>query len=241
MAGSTITYSILTGAKGTPGSIATWMNNSQIVNDTPQILSEAQSWIYRRLRHWRMFPAPVTGTLTVGNDYLTPPADMLEPAFLLTTGQYFQEITQKTYQEVVLAWNYTGTGTTRVQQQPTIYYFDQSAIRFDSPPDQAYTYALLYFQQPADLSASNETNFLTQFYPRLLRLSCQAGAAEWLKDNGQGAYDRTYWDELAQDEIEKAQAESDRAKRATVAAMVLIGGSNQGNSAGFPIYGGGFG
>ena len=237
MAGSFLNYNQLIASKGTPGAISTWVNNSQIVNDVPEILSEAQSWIYRRLRHWRMFPAPVTGSLTIGDDFLIPPDDMLEPSYLVTTGLYFQEIAQKPYQEVVLAWNYDGNGN-RVPDQPTIYYFDQTALRFDSPADQAYTYALLYFQQPEDLGPSNQTNFLTQFYPRLIRLACMAASCEWLKEIGQGQFDRSYWDQLAEDEIEKAQAESDRAKRATVAAMVLIGGSNQPTTAGFPIYGG---
>lgn len=234
---SSLNYDQLVAAKGVPGSVATWCNNSQIQNDVPEILSEAQSWIYRRLRHWRMFVPPVTGALTIGSPTLPLPADCLEPSFLCTTGLYFQEIYQKTYQEVVQAWNFDGFGN-RVNQQPCIYYFDQTNINFDSPPDLAYTYALLYFQQPADLGLSNETNFLTMFYPRLLRVSCMAAACEWLKESGQGTFDRTYWDTLAEDEIEKAQAESDRAKRATIAAMVLIGGSGQGQSAGFPVYGG---
>jgi hypothetical protein len=237
MSGSLLNYTQLTAPKGTPGAIAQWTNNSQIANDVPEILSEAQSWIYRRLRHWRMFSLPLTGTLTVASPVLALPQDCLEPAVLYTTGIYFQEITQKTYQEVIAAWSYDGSGN-RVQQQPTIYYFDQTNINFDSPPDQAYSYALLYFQQPPDLSNTNQTNFLTQFYPRLLRLTCMAASCEWLKEIGQGQFDRTYWDTLAEDEIEKAQAESDRAKRATVAGMVLIGGSNQANAAGFPIYGG---
>lgn len=224
-------YTMLIADKATSGSVARWMNNSTIQSDVPEIVVEAESWIYRRLRHWKMMPAPVTGTLTIGQDYLTNPSDMLEPAFLLTTGNYFQEIVQKTYQEVISNWTYNGSGV-RVQQQPLMYYFDQTAMRFDSPPDQAYAYALVYYQQPAALAVTN-TNFLTATYPRLVRLACMAAACEWAKDSGVGNYDRTYFDQMAQDEIDKAQAESDRAKRAVVAGMVLIGG---GVSSSFPSY-----
>jgi hypothetical protein len=66
-----------------------------------------------------------------------------------------------------------------------------------------------------------------------MRLACMAAACEWAKDSGQGNFDRTYYDQLAQDEIDKAQAESDRAKRATIAGMMLIGGSS---SSGFAPY-----
>lgn len=230
-------YTMLVGSKATVGSIASWLNNSTIQGDTPEIVTEAESWIYRRLRHWRMMPAPVTGNLSVGDDFLTPPADMLEPSLLCTTGQYFQFLPQKPYQEVIANWQYTGNGTTRVQQQPMMYYFDQSALRFDSPPNLAYSYAFVYYQQPAALSDDNPTNFLTQFYPRLMRMSCMAAACEWAKDSGVGNYDRSYFDQLAQDEIDKAQAESDRARRATEAGAVLIGG---GVASGFPSYSAGY-
>jgi hypothetical protein len=224
-------YAQLIASKATAGSVARWLNNSQIEADMPEIVLEAESWIYRRLRHWKMLTPPVAGTFTIGNDYITNPSDMLEPFFLCTTGLYFQTMEQKTPQEVISNWAFDGSGN-RVQQQPMIYYFDQTAMRFDSQADQAYAYALVYFQQLAPLASSN-TNFLTDTYPRLMRLACMAAACEWAKDSGQGNYDRTYYDQLAQDEIDKAQAESDRAKRATVAGMMLIGGGYNGGYAGY--------
>ena len=221
-------YNQLIASSATAGSIARWMNNSTIVGDVPEIVVEAESWIYRRLRHFKMIPAPVTGTLTIGQDNLALPADHLEPIVLMTTGNYYQFLDQKPMQEVLASWAWNGDGTTRVQQQPMIYYFDQSAFRFDSPPDKAYAYALLYYQQPAPLSVSI-TNFLTATYPRLVRCACMAAACEWAKDSGVGNFDRTYWDTLAQDEIDKAQAESDRSHRGIIAGMILIGGAGYNN------------
>ena len=215
-------YNQLVAPQSTVGSIARWVNSSIIQGDTPEIVTEAESWIYRRLRHWKMLTAPTYGTFTAGQDFITNPGDMLEPFVLFTTGNYFQNMEQRTPQEVLSNWSYNGNGT-RVQQQPMMFYFDQVAMRFDSPPDQAYGYALVYYQQPVALSVSI-TNFLTATYPRLVRCACMAAASEWMKDSGQGNYDRTYWDTAAQDEIDKAQAESDRARRGTTAGMVLIGG-----------------
>lgn len=224
-------YNQLVAGKGVPGSISTWVNDSRIPNDTPEIVLEAESWIYRRLRHWKMLTTPIAGTLVIGQDNIPNPADMLEPFFLVITGQFQQTIVQKTPQEVILNWAYDGNGN-RVQQQPIMFYFDQANLNFDSPPDQAYPYAFVYFQQPAPL-AQSISNFLTQTYPRLMRCACMAAATEWMKDSGQGTFDRTYWDQLAMDEIEKAQMESDRAKRGTVAGAVLIGG---GVATNFPGY-----
>lgn len=224
-------YVQLTGAKGMAGSVATWVNDSRIPGDVPEIVLEAESWIYRRLRHWRMLTPPVGGTLTTGQDYIPLPTDCLEPFQMWTTGNYQQCISQRTPQEVLANWAFDGSGN-RVQQQPLMFYFNQLNIYFDSPPDQAYAYVLQYYQQPQPLAVSI-SNFLTQTYPRLVRCACMAAATEWMKDSGQGQFDRTYWDTLAQDEIEKAQTESDRARRGTMAGAMLVGG---GISSQFPAY-----
>lgn len=230
------TYTQLVSSVNTPGSLARWVNSSQLQGDAPEIVTEAESWIFRRLRHFKMLTDPLDGTMTIGEDWIDCPADLLEPFMLWTTGQYQQIMPQKTPQEVISNWQYTGTTPIRVPQQPLMYYQGETTLRFDSPPNRAYDYNLIYFKQPAPLSET-DTNFLTVTYPRLMRCACMAAACEFAKDSGQGNFDRTYWDQLAQDEIERAQAESDRAKRGTIAGMQLIGGG--GGSGLFPTYAGG--
>lgn len=226
-------YTQLVASSTTPGSIARWISSSNIQADTPEIILEAESWIYRRLRHFKMLTDPISGTMTINQDWIDSPADLLDPFLLWTTGQYFQFLQMKPPQEVIANWAYTGTGSARSPQQPMLYYQGEDTLRFDSPPNIAYAYSLIYFKQPTSLADTN-TNFLTVTYPRLVRCACMAAACEWMKDSGQGNFDRTYWDSLAEVEIEKAQAESDRAKRATVAGMQLIGGG--GGSGLFPGY-----
>lgn len=234
--GSVINWNTLTGAKATAYSIANLLNNSTITTGSlgvaDAIQQEAFDMIWRRLRHWRMIPAPVTGTLTIGNDFLTPPADMLEPYFLCVTGTNFQEIVQKTPNDIISSWQFDSSGN-RVQQQPMVYYFDQAALRFDSPADQAYPYALVYYQQPAELSATNLTNFVTQFCARLLKAAIMVAGVEWAKESGQGQFDRTYWEQAFENELQRVQAESDRSKRAIVVGAEFVGGGGIGIQ---PIY-----
>ena len=225
-------YGQLTGSTSVAGSVARWVNTSQIVNDVPEIIAEAESWIYRRLRHWKMLVPPVAGALTPGSDTLALPADLLEPNELYLTGIWFARIPQKTELDVLSAWSFDGNGN-RIQTTPAIYYFNQSYIQFDSQADIAYPYALTYYQQPAPLSATNTTNFLTSTYPRMMRCALMAAACEFVKDNGQGNFDRTYWDQLCQDEIDKAQMESDRARRAVEAGAQFMGGTGNGAQ---PVY-----
>lgn len=223
--GSTITYTTLTGGTSVDGSIAGWLNHAAIANVADTIVADAESWIYRDLRHWRMLTS-TTGFMTVNpggqptvTDYIPIPADYLEDKVLFVTGINYQKMVRKTMEEVIASYGYDGSGFQTVQQ-PMIYFNDQVNLKFDSPPDQAYPFLLYYYQQPAALAFSG-TNFLTIFYPRLLRAACCAMAAEFMKDAGQGTYDRTYWEQAALNELAKAQIESDRSQRSIDIGMIL--------------------
>lgn len=159
-----------------------------------------------------MLTAPLVDTLTTGNDYYTFPSDFLEPKVFMCTGNNLRFLTQKTMEEVMANWCYDGSGN-RVQQQPRIYYFDQAALRLDCPPDQNYPIALTYYQQPAMLSSGNDTNFLTSNCQMLVRRAVMRAACEWTKEVASGQYDRTYWEQVASEELERVQEESDRATR----------------------------
>ena len=212
-------YATLVNTQSTAGSIANWIADSYVQASAANIIEEAESWIYRRLRHWSMSTS-VSGTLTIGQAYLAIPADCLEPSLLTIFGIYAAEIEQKPKEEVVRNYGYDGAGA-RIQQQPLIYWFDQTNFNFDNPPDKAYPYTLYYFQQPVALATSG-TNFLTSRYPRLLRCCIMASACEFKKDIGQGQMGRDYWLQLAEQEIQVAQMESDRSIRAIHAGAMII-------------------
>lgn len=233
-----MSWTQLVGSRTTAGSIANWLNNSQItggaggVADT--LLQEAMNWITGSgLKHWRMVPPPVLGTMTIGNSYIDLPDDFYEANIFYITGNNYQKMTMKTPQEVIGNYSYDANGDL-MQAQPTMYYVDQSTMQFESAADQAYTYLLVYYQNVAELSADNQTNFLTKYYARLVRCAVMAHAGEWAKDSGTGAYDRGYWVQQAQYEQQMAQADSDRSRRATEFAGVLVGGGAEG----FPAFGG---
>lgn len=233
-----MTWNQLTGAKTVAGSIANFMNNSQITSGTggvaDTLLQEAMNWIVGSgLKHWRSMPQPATGTMTIGQAYITLPVDFYEADIFYITGVNWQPMQMRTPQDVIASWSYDGNGV-RINQQPTIYYVDQASMQFDSPPDQAYPYVLVYYAEILELSTINPSNFLTRYYPRLVRAACMAHASEWAKDAGAGNYDRNYWWQQAIMEQQACQADSDRSRRATVFAGVMEGG---GPVDGFPMYG----
>jgi hypothetical protein len=209
-----VDYNTLIATKGTPGSIADFTNDGRISASAPTIVDESQDWIYQRLRHWRMAPPPVTGTFSTALNYVQLPSDVLELRMLMVTGQNKRIIRQRTMEELMASWSYDGNGNLPVQQ-PTWFAFDSTNMNFDSVPDQAYPYALLYYQMPARLSGSNTTNFLTQWCERLMRMVIMMHACEWTKEIGQGQFDRTYYEQQAMEELRIVQANSDLAKRAS--------------------------
>lgn len=220
-------YVTLTGAKTVNGSIAQWVNHADAQNAAATILEEAESFIYRRLRHWRMI-TEATGVMVANQDYLLISAftNYLEDKVLRFNGivnnmVYSDRILRKTIEQVKAAYGYDSSGA-RVAQTPTIFYNNGTQLKFDSPPDLAYPYELAFYQQPAALSASNTTNWLTATYPRLVRVACLAGATEFMKDAGQGNYDRTYWETLAEGEIAVAMMESDRQQRSLEVGAIMI-------------------
>lgn len=213
-------YTSLVAGTGSAGSIANWVLSSHAQAAAPTIVEEAESFIYRRLRHWRMI-AETTGTMTAGNtkDFIdiSGISNYLEDKTLRFVGLvsgtvYNHRVRRKTMEEVKAAYGYDGTGG-RVQQLPSVFYNNGTQIKFDSPVDLAYPWELAFYQQPAALGTATTTNWVTGYYPRMMRAACMIGACEYMKDAGQGNFDRTYWINEAEKEIALAQAESDLQSR----------------------------
>lgn len=215
-------WTTLTGASGTAGSLASYCNSDRITAAVAtDLIKQAESAIYRRLRHWQMLTELTSSVFVIGNDYIALPADFLSIKSFYTTGTNFKKLELRTEEEVKANYSYDSTGT-RVNQQASIFYFNQTNFKFDSPADVAYTTDIVYYQQPTALSAGNTTNFLTTTYPRLLLSACMAAACEFLKDVGQGNYDRTYWSQVFMADLQAAQVEADMATRAKEVGVIFV-------------------
>jgi len=177
-----------------------------------------------------MLTEPLYDVMFVGTagDQIFMPVDALEIDCIMISGTvagsvYQQELVQTSPNDIYRCWTYDGAGN-RVQQLPTAYSFNTNFIQLNSMPDLAYPYFLTYFQFPPALGPTITSNFVTLYYPRLLRSVCMMMGAEWTKESNQGQYDRTYWESEATRELMEAQAQSDRARRASVNAPTYPGG-----------------
>jgi hypothetical protein len=79
----------------------------------------------------------------------------------------------------------TWTANQLIAGSPTCWAIWDECMQFDGAFDAATSFRLQYFRSPLPLSASNQTNFLTNRYPLLLRKACQAAAADFMKDDNE--------------------------------------------------------
>jgi hypothetical protein len=77
----------------------------------------------------------------------------------------------------------TYTGNNLVAGSARWWAVWDETVKFDVAFDTQAVCKLLYYRQPELLSAANPTNFLTNRYPKLMRVACLAAAAEYMKDD----------------------------------------------------------
>lgn len=168
-------FSTLTGAKATAGSLKSWVNHDTI--PATGIMTEAEAWIYQRLRAMEM-QTSATGTIAIASDGFALPARFIAPLRL----SIHDGVDELLYQHEQL-WRmpFDENGDIR-EGVPTRWTILDGAVQFDSAAEEAFDYTLYYYQALPALSVSNETNFLTVRYPTLLRRVCMMFAYEFLKD-----------------------------------------------------------
>ena len=197
-------YTTLTGAKTVDGSIKQWVNDGTIPASV--VLTEAEQFIYTRLRV-REMKKLYTGTVSSGQTTLTLSSvapRLLEPISFrraaAAAGRIY--IRDQQYFEERLA---TDTDGTLFSGIPTECCFDNTYIYFNVSTDATYYLRLWYYERPAALAGGNLTNFLTDYYPRLLRHACMMAAFDFMKE----PQARDYHTKLTIAEIESANAQAD--------------------------------
>ncbi len=209
-------YTTLVAAKTTDGSIKNWVNDSRVPSTT--ILTEAQAWIYQRLRVRQMLKT-ATGTLATNSDTIALDTTYRARYFFMFTGVDKAIPSSRLLDDVLSAFSYDSAGN-RTTGQPTMWATDEVNIQFELRANKGYPYLFKYYGALAPLAASsNETNFLTNVYPSLLRAICLHYAYEHLKD----APKTTYWLAKAEQQIAAANIDSDR-ELAGVEMQMQIGG-----------------
>lgn len=171
-------YTTLVAAKTTEGSIKDWANYSRI--PSTQILTEAEAFIYARIRSSEMLVIDTAVSIAQDATYIAKPAGW-QSSLIFSIPQYMPRVRfidpGRFYAK--LALDTTGaypSGT------PTYYSMFNGRFNFNTKADQAYTAHHIYYKSLDALSGSNEQNFLTDDHPTLLRRTCLMLCAEYRKD-----------------------------------------------------------
>lgn len=71
------------------------------------------------------------------------------------------------------------------QGYPQIWSIWDEKLQFDAAFPTRQLMQMQYFQAPPLLSATNQSNFLTDRYPQIMRTACAASAADFMQDDGE--------------------------------------------------------
>lgn len=198
-------YTDLIADKSTDGSIKYWINYTRI--DSAGVLDEAEKWIYSKLRIREMQEGPTDIAIAQNATSAALPDRFLDPLHFSIPG-YNDD---PPYYDINRFWAEAGRDTSGLLpiQMPGCFTIQGTTLLWNARSDVAYTGKLIYYRRPAPLSGANETNFLTDRYPTLLRRVCIMFAAEARKEYD--SMDRSELKAVAMlDEIKK---ESDLAMR----------------------------
>lgn len=172
-------YTTLAGPKSTPGSIANWLNRTDL--PVAEILSEAEAWIYERLRVREMH-AVTTLTFWANSSSAALPSDFLDPISYVPYGwskplDYVHEGSLRRFRDQ--------DGNLFRSPWPSQWAVIGTSAYVDVELDEDFSGELVYYARPPALSSSNKTNWLTARYPRLLRTVCMGVGYEHMKDHAQ--------------------------------------------------------
>jgi hypothetical protein len=203
-----INWTTLTASKSTAGSIANWLNRSDLPMEN--ILLEAEAWIYQRLRVREMTTADLF-TFGAGESTEALPSGFLDP------------ISFKPYAWGSTALPYVHEDSFRerrdddgnlAEDRPSQWTIIGETAHVDCICEEAFGGRLLYYKQPAPLSSSNETNFLTTRYPTLVRSACMMRGFEHMKH----AQNAVAYMQKAEADIAEAMRTNDMFRRAQMVA-----------------------
>jgi hypothetical protein len=162
-------YSTLVAGKSTEGSIKAWGGHALL--ESERILTEAQAYIYQRLRVREM---RTTATLSFSSgDSSKSLASVSSNGFLDPIGLKFDgDAEDLPYVHENGLMRLRDANGALQTGYPSRWSIVDEQIQFDVALDQDLTARLMFYETPAPLSASNETNFLTKRFPTLLRRAC---------------------------------------------------------------------
>jgi hypothetical protein len=157
-------------------SIASWINRSDLTAQIPDFISLAEAQINRRLRVRQMV---TRAEATVNAEFISAPADMLEPIHLaIEISESDIRALKYMAHERLLEEKQGSTAT----GEPQIYTLAGNTLQFYPTPDQSYTAELTYYAKIPSLALAS-TNWLLTEHPDAYLFGSLMQSAPYLVDD----------------------------------------------------------
>jgi len=152
-------------------------NETSFVNNLSLIITQAEDKILKNAQ-LPAFRKNVTGTLSIGDQYLAAPTDFLSPYSLALDNSGYDYLLFKDVNFIRQVYPSSGT-----QATPKAYaIFDDDFFIVGPTPDQAYAVELHYFYKPESITtASSGTSWLGDNAESTLLYGCLVEAYTYLK------------------------------------------------------------
>ena len=174
-----------------------WLNQPEIEQSIPILISLAEADIARKLRHWQQ-EKKVRTSFDEGYEFL--PDDWLETIALRHADG--TEIQQVGVTEMSDIKSTVRTG------KPMYYRVEAGRIEVYPAPDQSYDVDLLYYARVPALSDAQTTNWILVNHPDILLYGSLLQSAPYLGEDGRV----TVWGNLYASAIDALQNDSDAAR-----------------------------
>ena len=171
-----MSYTTLTGAKTSEGSLKYWINYSKL--DVDAALEDAQALINQTLRV-REMQAAATVSITSGSETAALP-DRYLASLSMRDITNNADLEHKEWSDLENLRDYSSGAIST--GKPCYYSVFGELFQFDTKADTAITARLMFYQSPVLLSEANPTNFLTTRYPHLLRAACLAAGYDQMRN-----------------------------------------------------------
>ena len=171
-------YTTLTGTKATAGSVANWVNRSDL--PTTEIVTEAEAWIFERLRVREMITdEALTFTSATSSKALSSLAATFLDPIQFVPYQWADPL--EFVAETKFRPSRDSSGVLQSSSEPSLWTIIGATAHLDVLLSANFSGRMMYYARPAALS-STETNFLTVRYPTLLRYALMGKAYDHMKD-----------------------------------------------------------
>jgi hypothetical protein len=178
-------FDTLTAAKTTNGSIARWLNTSEV--DAEEIIGETEDWLAQRLRVRRMQERTTT-SLSEGEselDLASSIPDFLDPLGIRIQGQgMWLRFVAEDMIDDLRGENEDGELS---ETTPSAFTIIGNTIYFDVTADDDYTLIVVYYARPPALSDSQQTNLYTEQYRPLFKAAAMGFGYVFLKDEARAS------------------------------------------------------